>query len=241
MVTSAPPSEAGPPRVLAASGSEDWIQRVCEALAEAPLHVLPLRTGKEVRSALAEDHGASLVILDAQVGDMTGLALCRSLRESESAARVPILFVSGLAGEVDRVLAFETGADDFLADPFFGRELLSRVQAVLRRDGRRGRSRSDAAKVRLGELNVDLRRGRVEVEGRPVELTARELDILRVLIHHEGRVVRREELLETLEGTDARTVRVVDTHVKAIRRKLGPARDCVQTVRGVGYRFHLDG
>lgn len=234
-MTSDPPDEI--PRVLLASASEDWRQRVLAALEGAPWRATPMATSKEVLEALGAAPGGALVLLDALLDDATGLAACRRIRENDTFGRTPVLFVSRFATEIDRVLCFEVGADDFVADPFFGRELLSRVQAVLRRDLRRGRAPGGPGEARFGEVEVDLRLGRVEVQGRPVDLTARELDVLRALVHHEGRVVRREELLDALEGPEARTLRVVDTHVKAIRRKLGPARIHIQTVRGVGYRF----
>lgn len=237
-MASQPPEEA--PRILVASASDAWRQRVREALEGAPWRSVAVATGKEVLEALSASPGVALVILDACLDDATGLALCRRIRENDAHRRTPILFVSRYAQEIDRVLCFENGADDFVADPFFARELLSRVQAVMRRDLRRGRPTGEAPEARFGDVTVDLRRGRVEVQGRPVELTARELDVLRALIRHEGRVVRREKLLEALEGEGERTPRVIDTHVKAIRRKLGPARDHIQTVRGVGYRFDVD-
>jgi two-component system phosphate regulon response regulator PhoB len=231
------------PQVLCASASDDWLERVRDALQGAPWHVRALRNAKDVLEALAVAgaRGTRLVLLDAALDDTTGLALCRRIRETDAVRRTPVVFVSRFASEIDRVLCFENGADDFVADPFFGRELLSRVHAVLRRDMRRGRGTAEPREARFGDVAIDLRRGRIEVQGQPVDLTARELDVLRTLVRHEGRVVRREDLLEALAGPEERTLRVVDTHVKAIRRKLGPARDHVQTVRGVGYRFDADG
>lgn len=236
-----PPPQERPPRILFASASDDWLERVHEALRGAPWEVRAHRSAKDLLEALRMAGAESaLVMLDAHLEDTTGLAVCRRIRESDALRRTPVLFVSRFATELDRVLCFENGADDFVADPFFGRELLSRVQAVMRRDLRRGRARSELPEARFGDVAVDLRRGRVEVGGRPVELTARELDVLRALIRHQGRVVRREELLEALDGEEERTPRVIDTHVKAIRRKLGEAREHIQTVRGVGYRFDAD-
>ncbi len=230
-----PPKEATP-RVLACSASDDWMQRVQEALAGASLAVVSAACSAEALAALTGE-GAALVVIDSALKDASGLALCRQVRETPAISDTPVLFVSRLAGEMDRVLCFESGADDFLADPFFARELRSRVRAVLRRGRAAGRGTPGHEPTRLGEVTLDLRRSRVEVDGRRVDLTARELEILRTLIRRQGRVVRREELLEGIVGDEVRTPRLVDTHVKSIRRKLGSARGQIQTVRGVGYRF----
>ena len=230
------------PWVLVASASEDWLGRVRSALDDTAWKVRCLRTSKELIDALGtlQEERSALVVLDACLDDATGLAVCRRIRESEALGRTPVLFVSRYASELDRVLCFENGADDFVADPFFGRELISRSQAVWRRDMRQGRSEQELSEARFGDVTLDLRRGRVELEGRPVDLTARELDVLRALVQQAGRVVRREELLRNLDSEGERTLRVIDTHVKALRRKLGPAREHIQTVRGVGYRFDAE-
>jgi two-component system phosphate regulon response regulator PhoB len=160
------------------------------------------------------------------------------LREEAPLAGVPILVVTAQASEVDRVLAFEAGVDDFLAKPFYPPELAARVAAVLRGYDARDRVERERGAEQPAALHLDTGRRVALVHGRRVDLTATEFEILWTLVTQSGRVVRRRELIERLFGADApQSDRAVDAHVKSIRRKLGEARECVETVRGVGYRY----
>jgi DNA-binding response OmpR family regulator len=207
------------------------------ALRPGPFAVHLFASAEELlREVSKADLDATLVVADAVSDDMTALGLIRVIRESASWADLRVLVVSRWSAEVDRVISFEHGADDFLAEPFFARELLSRVQALLRR-GRAAPARPERDGAELGPVAIDFRRGRVEVQGVRVDLTHREFDLLRILVGEGGRVVPRERLLQEFGAEEGVSPRVIDTHVKAIRAKLGPARDCIQTVRGVGYRF----
>ena len=224
--------------MLIAGGSPDWIARVRAALAGGPLELLEAASGALAVDQLArEKHGVALIVIESLLADMSGLALCRRVREAEEGGSVLLLLVSRQVDEMDRILAFECGADDFAQDPFFPRELASRVQALLRR-GRRPRGVEEEAEARFGPLRVDLKKALVEMDGRPVPLTWREFELLRLLAQERGRVVRRAELLGLLLGApDAASPRLIDTHVKSIRRKLGRAGNLIETVRGVGYRL----
>ena len=225
-------------RVLIAGGVQEWTARVRAALAGSPIELFAADTGAAVLERLdREGNGISLIVLDALLQDMSGFALCRCLRESETGGSVLVLLLSRWGDEMDRVLAFECGVDDFALDPFFPRELASRVQALLRR-GRRPRVKELDGETRVGPLRVDPDKVLVEVEGRPIPLTWREFELLRLLVQERGRVVRRSELIDLLLGApDAASPRLIDTHVKSIRRKLGSAGCMIETVRGVGYRL----
>ena len=233
-----PPAAADRPRVLIAGGSPDWIARIRAALAGGPLELLDATTGSAALGLVGrETEGITLVVIEAALDDVSGLALCRRLRESDAGGEMLILLVSRFSDEMDRILAFECGADDFAQDPFFPRELASRVHALLRR-GRRPRALEEGGETQVGPLRVDLKKALVEIEGRPVPLTWREFEVLRLLAQERGRVVRRVELLGLLLGApDAASPRLIDTHVKSIRRKLGRAGNLIETVRGVGYRL----
>jgi two-component system phosphate regulon response regulator PhoB len=233
-----PTREAERPFVLIAGTSPSWTSRVRSALGEAPLALEVLGKGalalERIESAPDE---VALVVLEGMLEDMSGLAFCRRLRESESGAGPLVLLVSPFGDEMDRVLSFECGVDDFAQDPFFPRELASRVQALLRR-GRRPRVLSDEGEARLGPLRIDFRKSLVELDGHAVPLTWREFEVLRLLAQERGRVVRRAALLGLLLGApDAASPRLIDTYVKSIRRKLGAAGSLIETVRGVGYRL----
>jgi DNA-binding response OmpR family regulator len=225
-------------RVLIAGGSQEWSARVKAALTGSPIELLAAESGAAVLDWIDRTEGGiSLIVVDAVLQDMSGLALCRCLRESERGGSVLVLLVSRWGDEMDRILAFECGADDFAQDPFFARELASRVQALLRR-GPRPRPRDAGRETRVGPLHVDPERALVEVEGRSVPLTHREFELLCLLAQERGRVVQRRELVGLLLGaSDAANPRLIDTHVKSIRRKLGSAGGLIETVRGVGYRL----
>ena len=233
-----PIASAERPRVLIAGGSEEWTARVRAALAGGPLELSEASSGAVALEQLERaSGGTALIVIEALLQDMSGLAFCRRVRESEAGASALVLLVSRWTDEMDRILAFECGADDFAQDPFFPRELSSRVQALLRR-GRRPRGAEDEGEAQVGPLRVDLRKALVEMDGRPVALTWREFEVLRLLAQERGRVVRRSELLGLLLGApDAASPRLIDTHVKSIRRKLGRAGNLIETVRGVGYRL----
>jgi DNA-binding response OmpR family regulator len=150
--------------------------------------------------------------------------------------------ISAQNSELDRVLAFECGADDFLPAPFSSRELGARVNALLRREVGARSAPPAPRSEHHGVLTVDADLGRVEVAGHSVRLTPTELRVLAMLILGRGKVLTRRTIVEALAGENGtRSVRVVDAHVKSLRRKLGEARGYIQSVRGIGYRFAVPG
>jgi two-component system, OmpR family, response regulator RegX3 len=174
-----------------------------------------------------------LVLLDLRLPDMDGYAVARELR---ARSRVPIIMVTARGEEVDRVVGLEIGADDYVVKPFGLRELVARINAVMRRVG--GEPGDDAPDERTaGALSVSMRTHRVTMAGHEVHLTPREFDILAMLIEDPGAVVSRDDLLRRLWGTTwAVQTKAIDVHVSSLRRKLGdPA--WVETVRGVGFRL----
>lgn len=189
--------------------------------------------------AYAEREKPDLIVLELLLPGISGLGLCRLLREDPALGHVGLVMVTDHAAEVDRILAFEAGVDDFLPKPFYGRELASRVGAVLRRSApQRGLAGAYEAPAR-SLVTLQPAANAVLVGDRRLDLTPREFQLLAALIQHAGRVLTRQQLISRVwsgDGSD-HTDRVVDAHIKAIRRKLGEAKDCVETVRGVGYRF----
>jgi DNA-binding response OmpR family regulator len=213
-----------------------WRARVLAALVPTSLATEALASGREALDRL--DASVKLLVIAPQTSDVSGLALCRHLREHPGGAVLAVVLVSAHADEMDRVLAFENGADDFVPEPFSARELAARVRAILRRRAQRGTVRA-ADELELGPLRLDLVACLAEVSGRRVRLTLREFEVLKQLALSGGRVVRRSELLRDPTGEPNGSERLVDTYVKSIRSKLGNARNLIETVRGVGYR--LDG
>jgi two-component system phosphate regulon response regulator PhoB len=227
------------PRILTIGCTEEWHARIREQLRNA--HVETVGTGADGRFQ-ARDWKPDLLIVEAVLPDMTGMAFCRGLREDPELRHLRVLVLSSQHSELDRVLAFECGADDFLAAPFSSRELGARANALLRRDLGARQPAAAPRPEQHGVLVVDTDLGRVEVAGRPVRLTPTELSVLALLLAGRGKVLTRRTIVEAIAGeTGSRSLRVVDAHVKSLRRKLGEARVYIQSVRGVGYRFAVAG
>ena len=211
---------------------------VREALQETGLDLQETKTLSDAMRQATNDVAPRLVLAELSLPDGSGFALCRTLRESPALAEVPIMLLSRWTQEADRILAFECGADDFLAKPFFRRELSSRIKAVLRRSGA-PIARAEAARNReRGLLDIDEEARELRLAGSRLPVTPREFSILATLARHGGRVLSRTDLIREAWGPGERpTERSVDAHVKSLRRKLGAAKNSIETVRGLGYRF----
>ena len=176
-----------------------------------------------------------LVLLDVMLPDILGTEVCRALREDDETRGTPIIMLTAKAEEQNRVEGFQIGADDYVTKPFSVRELMLRVNAILRR------TRLDegaVGEIVFGILRIDPQAHRAWVDGQEVELSALEFRLLLNLYERRNRVQSRARLLDDVWGVTADvTTRTVDTHVKRLREKLGAARIYVETVRGVGYRF----
>jgi two-component system, OmpR family, phosphate regulon response regulator PhoB len=184
---------------------------------------------------LAREHRPDVVLLDQMLPDVQGTEVCRSLQQDPVTRNVPIVFVTARGDEVDRIVAFELGAVDYVVKPFSVRELMLRVQAILRRSRP---TESSQRIIEFGVLRLDEDAHRVWVEGQEIGLTLLEFKLLVTLYENRTRVQTRGALLETVWGLDVGiTTRTVDAHVKRLRDKLGAAGSYVQTVRGLGYRF----
>jgi two-component system phosphate regulon response regulator PhoB len=191
---------------------------------------------------LAESTPPDLVLLDLMLPDIAGTEVCRRLRATEAGKDVPVIFVTAKGEEIDRVVGFELGADDYVVKPFSVRELLLRIRAVLRRTGKKEPAPAEMAEpeafIDFGVLRIDPPGHRAWVAGEEVHLTALEFRLVTTFYERRGRVQSRERLLTDVWGYSADvTTRTVDTHIKRLREKLGPAAAYVETVRGVGYRF----
>jgi len=186
---------------------------------------------------LASRARPDLVLLDVMLpGGMDGLEVCRRLKQDERTRSVPVIMLTALGDEVDRIVGLELGAEDYVPKPFSPRELLLRIKAVLRRSG--GSTETVEAGFREGGLAIDFEAHSVAIDGVDVGLTSTEHKILRELVRAKGRVLQRERLLDTVWDTDFDgTSRTVDTHMRRLRGKLGIYADWIETVRGVGYRF----
>ncbi len=184
---------------------------------------------------LAREIKPDLVLLDLMLPDLSGTEVCRALKDDQELRGTPVLVVSALGEEIDRVVGFELGADDYVTKPFSVRELVLRVRAILRR---RANPDAGAGSIEFGKLRIDREAHRVWVGLEEVSLTALEFKLLVTMYERRDRVQTRGALLDQVWGIESRiSTRTVDAHVKRLREKLGAARDYIETVRGIGYRF----
>jgi len=176
-----------------------------------------------------------LVLLDLMLPDLPGTDVCRKLKASPKTRSTPVIMVTARGEEVDRVVGFELGADDFVTKPFSMRELLLRIRAVLRRSPA---GEDEPVRSEVGDIRIDLESHRAYVAGEEVDLTALEFKLLHNFMSRKGRLQTRETLLRDVWGVSSNLqTRTVDTHVKRLREKLGEGRDLIETVRGAGYRM----
>lgn len=221
-------------RILVVDDEPDLLELVRFNLTQAGFQVTTATSGREGLEQL-KNAAPDLVVLDLMLPDVSGNDICRQIRSDPSLAELPILMLTAKSEEVDRVVGFELGADDYVAKPFSPRELTLRVRAVLRR---RAGPPAAGSIIEHGALRVDPDRHRCFVEGEEIDLTAKEFRLLSTLMAKPGRVMTRERLLDEVWGSEITvTSRTIDTHLKRLREKLGPAGDLIETVRGVGYRF----
>ncbi|HVI00074.1 MAG TPA: response regulator transcription factor [Enhygromyxa sp.] len=193
-------------------------------------------SGRAGLEAAALEPAPDLVLLDLMLPDIPGTEVCRQLRGSARTRSVPVIMLTARGDELDRVVGFEVGADDYVTKPFSVRELLLRIRAILRRVT--GPS-EEPARLQTGELEIDVASHRVWVGEEEVRLTALEFRLLTTLLSRAGRVQTRDTLLADVWGMQAGlTTRTVDTHVTRLRKKLGDTvGNYIETLRGVGYRF----
>lgn len=195
-------------------------------------------TAKDGESGLKlfQELRPDLVILDIMLPGQSGLEICRQIRSLPGGKQTAVLLLTAKGEEQDRVLGFETGADDYVVKPFSPRELMLRVKAILRRGGK---NRNEEKNIwQTQGLRVEFDSCRVFLDGQEIELTATEFNMLKVLIRASGRVLSREQLLDQVWGYEfVGYARTVDTHMHRLRHKLGPYSELIQTVRGFGYRL----
>lgn len=198
---------------------------------------LTAATGERALELAIGSPTPDLILLDLMLPDISGTEVCRRIRQHARTRETPVLMLTARTDEIDRVVGFEVGADDYVMKPFSVRELLLRIRVRLRRPVG-STPRDEATDLSGGPLRIDLDGHRAWVDDQEVALTALEFKLLSTLLARRGRVQSRERLLEDIWNVQADlTTRTVDTHVKRLRQKLGKAGDLIETLRGVGYRF----
>lgn len=223
-------------RILVLEDDPDILDLTVHALRKAGYRTFAARTGSEALSILSDER-LELAILDVMLPDLPGTEICRRMRESERHRAVPVVFLTARTEEHDRIYGFSVGGDDYVAKPFSPRELVARIQAILRRTT----GSISGERLRVGDLVVDLDRRQIRIGEAPVNLTFKEFEVLRALVVAKGRAVERLHLLEEVWGMESTSgPRSVDVAITRLREKLGTYAKCVHTVTGLGYQWDPD-
>jgi phosphate regulon transcriptional regulator PhoB len=226
-------------KILVVEDEPDIRKLVHYNLTQDHYKVVEAENGDQALKLIQRDK-PSLVILDLMMPGMSGLEVCRTLRGQDETAKLPILMLTAKAGEADRVLGLELGADDYLAKPFSPRELVARVRAILRRANGAGQTETPPA-YQKGGLKIDFATYEVSVRGKPVKLTLKEFELLKFLAQNPNRVLNRDQLLDRVWGGETFvTPRTVDVHIRRLRKAIekdDSQPKWILTLRGVGYKF----
>ena len=222
--------------ILIIEDEEDLLSTLKYNLEHAGYQTHAFMTGEEGLDWATEHGPPSLALLDVMLPGISGIEVCYRLRSHERTCMTPVMFLSARGEDIDRVVGFELGADDYLVKPFNVRELLLRIRAILRRSDQS--TQQQESQVIYGSLKIDHKRHQVWVAGEEIILTALEFKLLAVLISRKGWVQSRDTLLADVWDVNVPVqTRTVDVHVKRLREKLGPIGFAVETIRGIGYRF----
>lgn len=226
-------------KILVVEDEPDIRKLVHYNLTQDHYKVVEAENGDQALKLIQRDK-PSLVILDLMMPGMSGLEVCRVLRGQDETAKLPILMLTAKAGESDRVLGLELGADDYLAKPFSPRELVARVRAILRRANGAGQTETLPA-YQKGGLKIDFATYEVSVRGKPIKLTLKEYELLKFLVQNPSRVLNRDQLLDRVWGGETFvTPRTVDVHIRRLRKAIEKDDSnpkWILTLRGVGYKF----
>jgi phosphate regulon transcriptional regulator PhoB len=227
------------PTILVVEDEADIRKLVQYNLAQERYKVIEAEDGEQALKLLQRAR-PNLVILDLMLPGMSGLELCKLLRERQETAQLPILMLTAKAGEADKVVGLEMGADDYLAKPFSPREMVARVRAILRRADAAAANDSPAA-YEKGPLRIDFTTYEVFIRGKGIKLTLKEFELLRFLAQNPNRVLTRDQLLDRVWGGDTFvTPRTVDVHIRRLRQAIEKDDrhpQWILTLRGVGYKF----
>lgn len=221
-------------RVLIAEDNEGIAALIHSNLVNAGFDVAHAANAAELL-AKSRELSPALIVLDMMISGMAGKEVLRAIKASPGICGIPVIAVSDQSEEIDRIIALELGADDYVAKPFSARELALRVRAIL---ARRSIQEPKPSRVSIGRLRLDAENRTVAVNGKPADLSALDFRLISVLMNARGGVVSREQLIETAWGAESEvSPRTVDTQLRRLRGKLGAAAEQILTVRGFGYRL----
>jgi len=221
-------------KILVIEDSEDY-QLLIKAALGNDYRVFSTSNGKE-GVTMATEHQPDLILLDISLGEVDGFEVCHSLRNKKETSGIPIIFLSSRHDTHSKVMSFDLGADDYMEKPFEPEELKARVRVRIRQHHMR---REGLAHYELQGLRIDFLGHRVFIDDKEIAFSALEFKLLSYFVRHPDRVLSREQILNNVWGTDTFvTDRVVDSHIRSIRKKLGPYKDHIESIYGEGYRFN---
>lgn len=227
-------------KIVAIDDEPDILEVIRFNLARNGYEVLTARDGRNGLKTIRREK-PDLVLLDLMLPELDGIEICRRLKGDPLTSQIPIIMITARGDESDVVLGLGLGADDYVTKPFSPNELAARVRAVLRR-GPLQDEEGGAERLVRGDLVIDPARHEARAGDRRLELTATEFRLLHHLASHPGRVFTRQQLIDRIHDDASIVVdRVIDVHIRALRKKLKETRDCIETIRGVGYRFAIPG
>lgn len=221
-------------KVMVVEDEKDIREILCTLLSDEGYSVVSLETGIGISERIRQEK-PDILLLDQILPEKSGAEVIRELKAAAEFRQIPIIMVTGLSGENDKVAALDLGADDYITKPFYARELTARVKAVARRADLKLKKQTPPI-IRDG-LTIDFAGHRVLLRGKEVPLTLTEFKILSELVKEDGQVLSRESLRERALGNLNVTDRTIDVHMASLRKKLEELGDNIETVRGVGYRF----
>ena len=225
-------------KILLVEDEPDLLQTLAFNFENEGYKVAKALDGKEAIKFLEDDDSISLVILDLMLPDMSGLDICRRIRGTDNLKDILVIMVTAKGEEVDRVVGFEVGADDYVVKPYSVRELLLRVGGMLKRSSKENQS-NDKDLVEYEDLKIDNNKHKVYLSDEKISLTSKEFKLLKHLLLKADKVQSRDNLLEKVWGyNNDVTTRTVDTHIKRLRSKIGKYGDKIETIRGEGYLFN---
>ena len=225
-------------KILLVEDEPDLLQTLAFNFESEGYKVAKALDGKEAMKFLEDDDSISLVILDLMLPDISGLDICRHIRAADNLKDILVIMVTAKGEEVDRVVGFEVGADDYVVKPYSVRELLLRVGGMLKRSSKENQS-NDKDLVEFEDLKIDNNKHKVYLSDEKISLTSKEFKLLKHLLSKADKVQSRDNLLEKVWGyNNDVTTRTVDTHIKRLRSKIGKYGDKIETIRGEGYLFN---
>jgi phosphate regulon transcriptional regulator PhoB len=226
-------------QIIVADDEKDILELVSFNLEQEGFSVLKAVNGRKALEMVKADK-PDLIILDLMMPEMSGMEVCRTIRNNADIADIPVIMLTAKSDQVDKILGLEIGADDYITKPFHVRELIARVRSVLRRSERRIDDEKQES-LTFGGLHVDSGSYKVTVDGRTVDLSSREFKLLHFFISHPGRVYSRDQLLDRVWGDESFVEpRTVDVHISRLRAAIEPDKEIpryILTVRGIGYKF----